>query len=349
METQPTAPGHDPSLATPRRETDMPSADDPSLVHALTALSNKLDEQQNETASDLERVRSLVTDAANQLVSSVSRLADAGARQNEEHAALMDQLSASDDSSKDRLDLREFLAHIETTVERFGDLVGEYAIESVRINHHVSDVLVNMATMQELLAEIDEIADATNILAINAALEAARAGPSGQGFRVVSAEIRELSKSTKRLDGHMHTRVEATHETSEEVRHALQRLMQKDLSPLVRAKDEIKEMSVRLEQLEKQINGTLASNQDFAEVARASTNNAIRVLQFEDMVTQIIAVVNQRNDTLKTLLRDGLAALPPNPNIQDIVALLQRVAGDDSEFHMPASQENMAHGDIELF
>lgn len=55
-----------------------------------------------------------------------------------------------------------------------------------------------MRGIADVLAEVREIADTTNVLALNAALEASRAGPEGAGFTVVADEVRTLAVQTLR-------------------------------------------------------------------------------------------------------------------------------------------------------
>lgn len=92
------------------------------------------------------------------------------------------------------------------------------------LNTEVQNVKVLTDNIDQVMSFIKEIADQTNMLGLNAAIEAARAGDSGRGFGVVAEEIRKLSEESRKtvvkirdLTKQIHNSVGNTTESSEMV------------------------------------------------------------------------------------------------------------------------------------
>ena len=107
----------------------------------------------------------------------------------------------------------------ETTLEAAseGGEVIHGTVEGMKeISRKINDLSSKSVQIGEIIEVIDDIAEQTNLLALNAAIEAARAGEAGKGFAVVADEVRKLAERSSKATREISDLIQSIQENTEE-------------------------------------------------------------------------------------------------------------------------------------
>ncbi|HLV18041.1 MAG TPA: methyl-accepting chemotaxis protein [Pseudomonas sp.] len=188
-------------------------------------------------------------------------------------------------------------------MQRSTELLGTLSRELQRTSEHMNELENETQAVGKVLEVITGIAEQTNLLALNAAIEAARAGEAGRGFAVVADEVRTLASRTQQSTG--------------EIGQIIERLQGRARRSLDSLRQNAEQASENVAQIERARDIFQQMLQDVQTINGSSVQIAAAVEQQSQVVQDIDRRVNQLTELALQTHRDAERVVSSSEEIRN--------------------------------
>lgn len=327
---------------------------------AIVHVSGEASRQVGEMRDEVVRTQVIFGEAIGKLVSSFQDMNVLIQRQQQ----LGMQVVAGNTEGGSVSEFQNFANKTSETLRQFVDSVVENSRLAMSLVEMTDRIISQMSEVRGMLGEIEGISKQTNLLALNAAIEAARAGEAGRGFAVVADEVRDLSGRTSHFSQQIRGSLSKMQTTIEATEQAINQMAAQDMTFALTSKCDVEQAMTGINEMNRRTGETVVELNAIGEHVEAAVNQAIVSLQFQDMVTQLLGHITKRLDVLDEIVSDERqmgGVLHGSGNPTETLEMLASICAHVDQISQkvgvisqkvdnnPVGQTGFASGEVELF
>ena len=327
----------------------------------LAGLEACTNQEVTEFKDELQQVKSVVADAVNTMSNSFNGINSLATVQATLVYSLISNLGETENAVEEtqQISFKDFVLEIDKVLNYFIEYILTISKQSMEMVNVIHDVDEHMEKIEKLLTDVQGIADQTNLLALNAAIEAARAGEAGRGFAVVADEVRNLSKSSNTFSEEIRTVVRDSKTNINSAKLMIEEMAAKDMSVAIQSKSQVDEMLGDISKINETVAIKLNEVSSLTQKIELDVGNAVRALQFEDMTRQLIEYMQDNTQHMQAIadeihislgiFKTGNEAIWIKELEQGAKRIMDMKKSWQVEEKKVVAQKSMDEGEIELF